>query len=139
MNGDAFGKLNRFLDRLEGETAIHRYKDLREWLQIVDDMGQLARLDGANWDLEIGAITDMVCRSPDLKPALLFDGVVGHAPGYRVLTSSLNSIQRLALTCGLSTDVKDLEFVSRWASHYRECGHTALGGVRRQFPHDLEE
>ena len=94
-----------------------RYRDLREWLEIVDGKGQLARIDGAHWDLEIGAITDMVCKSHDLKPALLFDKVVGHPSGYRLLSSSLNSIQRLALTCGMPGDIADLEFVRTWTRH----------------------
>jgi 4-hydroxy-3-polyprenylbenzoate decarboxylase len=96
-----------------------RYNDLREWLELVDGMGQLARLDGADWDLEIGAITDMVSKSHELKPALLFDNIVGHAPGYRVLSSSLNSMERLALTCGIDSGVKDLEFLRMWTRYVK--------------------
>jgi UbiD family decarboxylase len=96
-----------------------RYQDLRDWLAIVDDMGQLAMLDGAHWDLEIGGITDLVCKSHDLRPALLFDEIVDYPRGYRVLTSSLNSMRRLALTCGLPLDIGDVEFVRVWASHAR--------------------
>lgn len=96
-----------------------RYNDLREWLEIVDGMGQLARLDGTHWDLEIGAITDVVCKSHDLKPALLFDKIVDHPSGYRLLSSSLNSIQRLALACGMPADIADLEFVRAWTRHAR--------------------
>ncbi len=31
-------------------------RDLRHWLDTVDKMGELKKLTGASWDLEIGAI-----------------------------------------------------------------------------------
>jgi len=92
---------------------------LREWLDIVDGMGQVAKLDGAHWNLEIGAITDMAAKHQGNKPALLFDSVVGYPKGYRVLTSSLNSIERLALTCNLSPDIADLDFIRTWAKRFK--------------------
>lgn len=92
---------------------------MREWLDIVDGMGQVAKLDGAHWDLEIGAITDMAAKHRGKKPALLFDSVVGYPKGYRVLTSSLNSIERLALTCNLSPDIADLDFIRTWARRFK--------------------
>ena len=30
------------------------YEDAREWLDIVDSMGELKRIDGADWNLEKG-------------------------------------------------------------------------------------
>jgi 4-hydroxy-3-polyprenylbenzoate decarboxylase len=91
------------------------YSDLREWLEIVDGMGQLARLEGAHWDLEIGAITDLVAKEPGPKPALLFDSIVDYPPGRRLLSSSLNSIERLALTCSMPSVTSDLGFVREWS------------------------
>ena len=29
------------------------YKDLREWLKSVDEMGELRQVNGANWDLDL--------------------------------------------------------------------------------------
>jgi UbiD family decarboxylase len=106
------------------------YQDLRDWLQIVDGMGQLARLDGAHWDLEIGAITDMVAKHPGNKPALLFDNIAGYPRGFRVLTSSLNSMQRLALTCNLPPEIVDLEFVRTWARRFKSLQPVAPREVK---------
>jgi len=36
------------------------YKGLREWLEQVEKMGELRVLKGADWDLEIGGIRELV-------------------------------------------------------------------------------
>jgi len=36
-----------------------RYRGLREWLDQVDKMGELLRVNGAHWDTEMGALTHM--------------------------------------------------------------------------------
>src|SRR3954467_6625490 len=68
-----------------GATAAP-YDDVREWLKVVDDMGELKRIDGANWDLEIGAIAELVYRErTGAIPALLFDQIKGYPKGFRIL------------------------------------------------------
>lgn len=87
------------------------YGDLREWLANVEAMGELKKLKGAHWDLEIGAITD-VLHHTEPSPALLFDEIQDYPRGHRILVNALHSRNRLALTMGLPTGLKDLEFVS---------------------------
>jgi hypothetical protein len=41
-------------------------KDLREWIEKVESMGKPLRIDGAHWDTEIGAITDLSNSVPAL-------------------------------------------------------------------------
>jgi UbiD family decarboxylase len=95
-----------------GEAA---YGDLREWIERVDALGQLARVNGADWDLELGALTDLMARKPQDAAALLFDEVKDHQPGYRVLSGMLNSRERVALTMGMPTDwPSDMAFVAAW-------------------------
>ena len=45
--------------------------DLRSWLQEVERLGNLKRVQGADPNLEIGIITELNCRRKG--PALLFD------------------------------------------------------------------
>ena len=46
------------------ETTTHRsYKDLRGYLAVADKLGELRRVDGADWDLEFGAITEVAARA----------------------------------------------------------------------------
>ncbi|MBI2918969.1 MAG: UbiD family decarboxylase [Chloroflexi bacterium] len=77
-------------------------KDLRDWLQQVEAMGELRSIEGAHWDLEIGALTGLAQRQTD-GPALLFDDIPGYPRGYRVLTLPTRSPSRIALTLGLPT------------------------------------
>lgn len=90
------------------------YKDLREWLDRVDEMNELKVVEGVEWDLELGAVTDLVAKNRGTRWAALFDKIKGYPDGYRVLTGILNSTRRLALTVGLPTSLDDLSFVEEW-------------------------
>src|SRR3954451_9108808 len=88
------------------------YSDLRDWLGQVDDLGQLPQVKGVDWDLELGALTDLMARKPQNAAALLFDEIKGYPAGYRVASGLLNSRERVALTLGLPTAwPSDMAFV----------------------------
>src|SRR5213595_830228 len=36
--------------------------DLREWLARVEELGELRKIDGAHWKLEMGALTELLYR-----------------------------------------------------------------------------
>jgi 4-hydroxy-3-polyprenylbenzoate decarboxylase len=96
-----------------------RYTDLRDWLTIVDSFGELVRVEDAHWDLEIGALTDIIRRQSPVPPAILFDSIQDYPPGYRVLSGILNTTRRLALTTSIPVDVDDSQFVERWRQRLR--------------------
>ena len=53
----------------------------RQWLELVESMGELKRIDGADWDLEIGTMAELIYRErTGTIPALLFDQIKGY-PG----------------------------------------------------------
>ena len=68
------------------------YNDLRELIAKADELGLVRKIDGADWDLEIGTITELAQSKPDM-PLLLFDYIKGYPPGYRVVTNILNSFK----------------------------------------------
>jgi UbiD family decarboxylase len=79
-----------------------QYRGLRGWLEQVEKMGELRRVDGAHWDVEMGAITHMLTeKSRGSAPAILFDNVAGYPKGFRTLYGQLSSVRRIALTLGL--------------------------------------
>jgi len=81
------------------------HTDLREWLEKVDRIGELKRVHGADWDLEMGGLAEIVSREARaVAPALLFDDITGFPKGHRVLFNQLDSVGRLAVTLGLSLD-----------------------------------
>ncbi len=85
--------------------------DLRTWLAEVAELGELKKIDGADWDLEIGAVTMLSWTKPD-RPALIFDHIKGYPPGYRVLTGSTSTANRVALTFHLPRVSSDRELVN---------------------------
>jgi UbiD family decarboxylase len=106
---------------VRGSVAIRRdegvgqsYKDLREWLALVDQLGELQVVHGADWNLEIAAITELARLESKAKPALLFDRIKDYPPGYRVLTGMNNTIRRLALTTSMPVEESVEAFVRRW-------------------------
>lgn len=105
--------------------------DLRDWLGQVQEISELCEVRGADWDLEIGAITDLAAKHPNSKPAVLFDEIKGYLPGYRVLTGLINTAQRMSLTLRLPADLDDRRFVALWRKHL-----TTLQPVRPRFVSD---
>lgn len=89
------------------------YSDLRGWLERIEGMGELKRLNGAHWDQEIGAITDLARRRPQ-APALLFDEIKDYPRGFRVLTNSLYSLSRVAVTARLPLGLSKIQYVDVW-------------------------
>ena len=69
--------------------------DLRTWLAEVEKLGELKHVRGADWNLELGAISELNVKK-DLPPALLFDEIKGYPKGFRVLTCSTSSPARLS-------------------------------------------
>src|ERR1700744_4418122 len=92
------------------------YKGLRGWLDTVDKLGELERVNGAHWDAEMGAITQMLTEtSRGQAPAILFDEVPGYPKGYRTLYGQLSSIKRIALTLGLPLEhERKVDIVQRY-------------------------
>ncbi|MBM3525212.1 MAG: UbiD family decarboxylase, partial [Alphaproteobacteria bacterium] len=69
----------------------------------VERVGELKRIEGADWHLEMGAISEMFgAARPDGPPALLFDSIPGYPKGHRVVWGTTNSKRRFALAFGLT-------------------------------------
>ena len=90
------------------------YRDLREWIAAADALGELVRLDGVHWDLELATVTELALRERRPPPAVLYDQIPGYPNGYRVLTGLANSPARVALTLGMPTDLDSRGLVETW-------------------------
>ena len=84
--------------------------DLRSWLDLVRETGDLREIDGADWNLEIGAASELNYRLSS-PAALLFDNISGYPAGMRVLSGSMSNARRLGLTLRLGTDLDDRSLV----------------------------
>jgi UbiD family decarboxylase len=78
------------------------YTDLRDFMAQADQLGELRLVRGADWDLEIGAITDLAQHQIN-GPAVLFDDIKGYPSGFRILSNTLGSSSRTALLLGMPT------------------------------------
>ncbi|HLB28853.1 MAG TPA: UbiD family decarboxylase [Dehalococcoidia bacterium] len=94
--------------------------DLRKWLAEVEAMGELKTLQGIHWDLEIGAIAELIGHQRE-KPAILFDDIPGYPSGHCVLINSLGSRNRFALTMSLPMGLTEMEMVQEWRRRSREA------------------
>ena len=102
-------------ERIDERNMARPYDDVRQWLELVESMGELKRIDGADWNLEIGAIAEVIYRERSgTIPALLFDGIKGYPKGFRILFGQHCSYRRLALAAGLPMDSVGLKLVSRF-------------------------
>src|SRR5437870_8496060 len=81
------------------------YRDLRDWIERVRDLGELREVRGASWEEDIGRITEMLHHTDD-APAVLFDDIPGYPHGRRILVNANATRRRLALTLGLPLDVE---------------------------------
>ena len=89
------------------------WRDLREWLALIDANGLLQRIDQpVDADEELAAITFMATRRED-APALLFENIAGDRSSTRVLTNMLGSSkERYALAVGLDPDLSVSELIA---------------------------
>jgi 4-hydroxy-3-polyprenylbenzoate decarboxylase len=84
------------------------YKDLRQFLSMVEDFGELKKIYGVTWDKDMGGITEILYREKAEKsPALLFDRIPGYPEGYRCLYGMLSSPKRFAFSLGLPLPKED--------------------------------
>ncbi len=97
------------------------YKDLRQWMDEADRIGELKSIEGADPRYDIGAISEL--NSKNLGPAIIFDKIKGYAPGFRILTNSASNIRTFNLTFGLPVEntIRDtiktlMEKTSQWAA-----------------------
>jgi 4-hydroxy-3-polyprenylbenzoate decarboxylase len=98
--------------------------DLRVWLGQVEKLGQLERIDGVNWDLELSTLAEILNETygerGKARPALLFDRIVGYPEGHRVAVNLVSSSGRLSLTMGMDPGLSDFEFIQQWRRRAKE-------------------
>jgi UbiD family decarboxylase len=95
------------------------FSDLRHYISTLEQLGQLKLVEGANCDLEIGAITELASLRKKC-PAVLFDSIQGFPKGFRVFTNILSNRLRERLVFGVSNDFTDPEAVLFWKNRLKE-------------------
>jgi len=83
---------------------------LRGALARFEAAGELLRMRGAHWKLEMGTLAEIVYRQ-ERPPAILFEDIPGYPSGFRALSGATNSAKRLAIVLGFPEPSHPLEVV----------------------------
>ncbi len=99
----------------------NKYDGLRSFLDECEQYGEIKVVTGADWHLEIGALTETVSELIDEPPALMFDEIKGYPKGFRVLSIPTASRRRMALALGLPPETERMEIVRYAAKRMKEA------------------
>jgi 4-hydroxy-3-polyprenylbenzoate decarboxylase len=108
------------------------YADLRDFIDRVETLGALRRIDGADPICEIGGVTEVAAGLPEC-PALLFDGIKGYPRGFRVFTNATVSPQRAALALGIDPALRPVDALKEWKSRRSALEMRAPVTVKHAF------
>jgi UbiD family decarboxylase len=97
------------------------YNDLRDFLELCKKHGEVQEIRAADWNLEIGAVTEAAAELLPEPPLLLFDGVKDYPAGYRVISLLIASYKRAVIAWGLPLDKPKLENVRLGARKVKEA------------------
>lgn len=92
------------------------YKDLRDWIKLVENRAHLVRAEGVSWNLEASAFCNMAGK------IVLFDKFPGYPAGYRMLGNmGKGGLPLFFITVNWSTEArKPLELCRSWLARIRE-------------------
>ena len=98
--------------------------DLRQFIKTVEERGELARINNAHWDREIGAVTEVLYRQKvEKSPMVLFDEIPGYPKGRRCAYGMFGSPFRLATVLGMEPVLSDnrKEMLDHFRKHIRKA------------------
>ncbi len=88
------------------------FDDLRGYVNKLDEIGKLTKVEGADWDLEIGTITELTAERDG--QALLFNKVKGYPEGYRIVSNALTTKEQQRLFFDDPEGLSDVEIIRHW-------------------------
>jgi 4-hydroxy-3-polyprenylbenzoate decarboxylase len=86
------------------------FKDLREFIDKAEAMGEVKVIEGADYESEIGVLTELLAGTPN-PPLLVFDKIKGYPAGFRVASNLFTSHRRTALGLDLPVNGTKMELV----------------------------
>ncbi len=106
--------------------------DLRHFIGELERAKEIERIEGADWDVEIGTVTEL--SEERSGPALLFDRIKGYPAGYRVVSNLAATPRRVAAILGFPLDISNVELVRQTKDKFKELKpirpvHVSIGPV----------
>ena len=94
------------------------FDDIRSFLKACEDHDDLETVEGADWDLELGTISELSAEK--YGPALLFDKIKGYPAGYRLVANWATSLKRAALLLGVPGAKSPVDIVEVWHARIKQ-------------------
>lgn len=89
------------------------FTDLRSYITFLEEKNRLKTIHNADWDLEIGGLTEIAVQN-QLPFALLFDDIEGYPKGFRILTNAVTTAFQWTAASGFEpTDNKQEAVIMR--------------------------
>ncbi len=90
---------------------LDEFDGLRSFIAECEAAGEVLVIEDADWDLEIGTLTEAVAEHIPSPPLLLFDKIKGYPKGFRVMSLPEGSARRTAILLGLPLDTPKVQMV----------------------------
>jgi UbiD family decarboxylase len=97
------------------------HSNLRNFIDAVEEMGELLRLEQVDRDTEVGPLTEAIAENLPGPPMIVYDRFEGLQPGFRLVTQLMASHRRVALALGLDPSAPKLELVRQASRRMAEC------------------
>lgn len=95
------------------------FQSLRDYIETIQERGLVSKVDDADWNLEIGALTEIVAFSSSPK-CLVFDNIRGYQTGFRIATNLYVSERLQAIALNLPDDQSGIKLVQKWRDRIRK-------------------
>jgi 4-hydroxy-3-polyprenylbenzoate decarboxylase len=102
-------------EQTKARSTNETYDGFRSFLEDCRRIGEVVDIYDADWDLEIGTLTEATAENIVSPAMLMFDRIKGYPPGFRVASLPMGSPRRVALIVGLPPDRPKLELVRMMA------------------------
>lgn len=88
------------------------FKDLRGFIQELDRRKLVKQVNGADWNLEIGALTELTVEKEGYT--LLFDKIKGYPEGFRIAINLILSPMQQRIAFGFGDIETDIDMIRIW-------------------------
>ncbi len=108
------------------------FADLRDFMARCAEEEQLKKIEGADWDLELGVLTEIEAQAPK-APMLVFDKIKGYPAGYRVVSNLFTNTERMSWIVGMppTAHFSETDLVRFWRERVK-------GGVKPVPPVEVK-
>lgn len=95
------------------------FNDLREYISECEKRNDVKIIEGADWNLEIGLITEWQISVPN-NPLLWFKNIKGYPQEYSIVTNLFGTPSRTAIALGMPPDIPKMEIVRKLRDIFSE-------------------